>query len=397
MQITKHGDRTDVVLAPIAITDLIRNGELSFDQELKPGELLVQGYDGGGVHDVTSDGSDGIEPTSFDRPGSGILDGSGIRPTAAIHPAVAIHPADDPNDPLADKPLPVPAKEFSKKTDDWTLSGGTGRDGLHFAIETESHGLKVNGSGTLLFDALHVNLGAAIANSVMGGTRGRISGIQGVKVDLQAGSQNQGGDTLKKEFKLPFEIPVQTVIGGVPLFMKLSTSATVSAALVGTDATITGAGEWRLGTPLDMTIDGETVSADTGQDLQIVHSIMDSISGIALGGAVLNLGFKMKMLMGVGAPYFGAGAFGTVTIMIGIGIGSALGSPLALCRSASYDLAVGKGIGVVSEYSIVTSLLEKIPHVKDVLPDDGLTRQTSRSVLHRKQVLPDVPVCNGGS
>jgi hypothetical protein len=372
VQITKNGDRTDVVLAPIAITDLVKNGEVKFDGEVDPGNLEVQGFDGGSITDATEDSDGTITPASW------------IRDTY------------DPTDPLSDKPLPVPAKEFSKKTEDWELSGGTGRDGLHFAVTTEAGGLKVFATGTLLFDALHINLGMVIANSVAGGARGRVSGIQGVKVDVQAGSQNTGGSTIKKEFKLPFEIPIQTLIGGVPVFMKLSASVVVNAALVGTDATITGAGEWHLGNGLDMKIDGQTVSSDVDQDLKVVKSIMDSISGIALGGAVFNLGFKFTMMAGVGAPYFGAGGFATLTVAVGIGIGSALGSPLALCRSASYDMALGTGVGIVTEPNILTSLLERIPHVKDVLPDAGLTRQATKPILHKKQTMPENQVCVGG-
>lgn len=370
-QITKHGDRTDVILAPIALTDLVKNGEVKFDQDVKPGDLQVQGYDGGSVQAAQPNSQGTYVPSSW------------------------IRHVDDPSDPLADKPLPVPAKEFSLETDDWTLSGGTGTDGLHFGLETEAAGLKVFANATLLFDALHVNLGTAIVNSVAGGPRGRISGIQGVKVDIQAGSQNQGGDTIKKEFELPFKIPVESVIGGVPVFMEFSASAVVNAALVGTDATITGAGQWQLGSGLSMNINDQAVTSDGGQDLKVVKSVMDSISGIALGGAVFNLGFKVKMLTGVGAPFFGAGVFGTFTVTVGIGIGSALGSPLALCRSASYDMKAGSGYGVVSESSIVTALLEKIPHIKDVLPDEGLTKQSETTILHKKQTLPDVPLCQG--
>ncbi|BDZ47081.1 hypothetical protein GCM10025866_29900 [Naasia aerilata] len=371
VQITKDGDRTDVVLAPIAITDLVKNGEVRFDQEVNPGELDVQGFDGGSITDTTEGGDGTISPVSL------------------------ITPKEDYGDPLRDKPLPVPAKEFSKKTEDWELSGGTGADGLHFAVTTEASGLKVFATGTLLFDALHINLGMVIANSVAGGARGRVSGIQGVKVDVQAGSQNQGGSTIKKEFKLPFEIPIQTLIGGVPVFMKLSASVVVNAALVGTDATITGSGEWHLGSGLDVKIQDEAVTTNGDQDLKVVKSIMDSISGIALGGAVFNLGFKFKMLAGVGAPYFGAGGFATLTVTVGIGIGSALGSPFVLCRSASYDMALGTGVGIVTEPNILTSLLERIPHVKDVLPDDGLTRQATKPILHRKQTMPENQVCVG--
>ncbi|GMA93861.1 hypothetical protein GCM10025881_06850 [Pseudolysinimonas kribbensis] len=280
VQITRHGDKTDVVLAPIALTDLVKNGEVRFDQDVKPDQLQVQGFDGGTVQDAKPRADGSIAPTAYVR--------------RADRP--------DPADPLADKPLPVPAKEFSHETEDWKLSGGTARDGLHFSVETEAAGLKVFGTATLLFDALHINLGTVIANSIAGGATGRVSGIQGVRVDLQAGSQNKGGSTIKKEFKLPFEIPVQTLIGGVPVFAKFTTAVTVDAGLVGTDATITGAGEWHLGAPLSMSINGQAVNSDTSQDLKVVHSIMDSISGIALGGAVFNLGFKVTMMTGIGAP-----------------------------------------------------------------------------------------------
>ena len=389
-QITAHGDRTDVVLAPIAITDLIKNGEVKFDQDVKPGALEVQGFDGGSVSDVAP----GTNTSSLDTgTTAGTTAGFGSVAAANFN---AVPPAAD-VDPLADKPLPFPAKQFSKETDDWTLSGGTAADGLHFAIETEAAGLKISGSAVLLFDALHVNLGTVITNSVAGGTKGQLSGIQGVKVDLAAGTNNQGGETFKKEFELPFEIPVQAVIGGVPVFMKFTTSMIVSAALVGTNATITGAGQWTLGNGLDVKVDGETINADGAQDLKVVHSIMDSISGIAIGGAVFNLGFKLRLLMGVGSPFFGAGGFVTLSVTVGIGIGSALGSPIVVCRSASYDMKFSTGVGLFSDSAIVSSLLEKIPHIKDLLPDKDLTKESVKSLLHKTQTLPENGVCVGGS
>jgi hypothetical protein len=88
-----------------------------------------------------------------------------------------------------------------------------------------------------------------------------------------------------------------------------------------------------------------------------------------------------------------AGPFGSVTTSIGITNGSSLGAPLARCRSASLDMEVGGGVSL-SLSSPVLDALKKVLPPGAKIPDPKA--ELSTNVLHREQVVPDVPLCKGG-
>jgi hypothetical protein len=98
---------------------------------------------------------------------------------------------------------------------------------------------------------------------------------------------------------------------------------------------------------------------------------------------------EMKFMLGVGVASLSAGPFTGVIIDLGVTNGSSLGANLARCKGATLDLNGSAGVGL--ELSA-----EQIPILKDLLPGAKYeySLETSTNLLHRSQVVPDVPLCN---
>jgi hypothetical protein len=123
----------------------------------------------------------------------------------------------------------------------------------------------------------------------------------------------------------------------------------------------------------------------------VQQSIIDSLQGITLGPSGVVVAVKMKVQAGLGIPEASAGPFGSVTTSLGVTNGSSLGASLVRCKGATLDMEVGGGVSV----SISSPLLDALQKVLPPGTSIPTTKEASANVLHRTQVVPDVPLCSG--
>ena len=159
------------------------------------------------------------------------------------------------------------------------------------------------------------------------------------------------------------------------------------SALTGNNATLVASGSFGLDGPFG--IEGASIK---GPSFSVKKSIIDSITGITLGPSGVVAAVKTEVQAGLGVPAASAGPFGSVTVSAGVTNGSSLGAPLARCKGATLDIDVSGGVSV-SLSDTTKNLLEAIlPPGTDV----EKRAEASLNVLHREQVVPDVPLCQGG-
>jgi hypothetical protein len=189
---------------------------------------------------------------------------------------------------------------------------------------------------------------------------------------------------LPMDFSIP--IPPSPATAALPLVVKIQFVYSIETAITGNNSTLVATGSYGLSGPIGVQ-NGSVVAPE----FSVKKSIIDSISGITLGPSGVVFAVKMKVQAALGIPVASAGPFGSVTTSVGVTNGSSLGAPLARCRSASLDMEVGGGVSL-SLSSPVLDALKKLlpPGVK--IPDK---KELSTNVLHREQVVPDVPLCKG--
>jgi hypothetical protein len=376
------GDSRIVTLEPVNVTDVIKDGSIDVDQAVPASAVSYQL-----IPDL---------PWAQSTPQDGELPSVDIAPAGyhrtsrfSARPAVAVLPN---TRPMAGGNsgglLPLASKSGLKvKVGDWTLSPTVQATKLGLGVE-RSGDLKVGVN--LAFDTNNLRFHGidTIKNGQTTHSGFEITGITGLTVSLSAGSKHGSADNQKIKISIPVEvnmqIPPSPATAGLPMNFKVSFTFSVQTAITGNNSTLVATGKWGLDGPIGFA-DGKLLTPA----FSVKQSILDSVSGITLGPSGIVFALQMKFMLGVGIASLSAGPYSAVTIDLGVTNGSSLGAALARCRGATLDLKGTAGVGL--ELSA-----QQVPILKDLLPGAkySYSLESNVTLLHRSQVVPDVPLCN---
>ena len=378
------GDSRVVTLAPVNLTDVIRNGAIDVDQALPASAISYQL-----IPDLV--GAQSV-PTAGDLPSANISPSGyhGTQPFTTqpftAQPA-ALHRAAPQ---AAGGTLPVASdSSLEVKVGDWKMSPIITKDKLELGVERDG-ALKVGIDFAFDTNNLRFHGIDTIKNGQTSHSAFEITGITGLTISLQAGAAGGNADNEKIRIEAPIEanieIPPSPATGGLPMDIKVQFIFSVETAITGNNSTLVATGIWGLDGPIGY--DGENFQTPK---FTVKQSIIDSITGITLGPSGVVFGVEMKFQVGVGVASLSAGPFAGVIVDLGVTNGSSLGAALARCKGATLDLRGTAGVGI--ELSAAS-----IPILKDLLPGAKYEYSlgASTSLLHRSQVVPDVPLCNAG-
>jgi hypothetical protein len=420
VELHNDGDTRVVRLAPVDLPDVISDGTIDVDQAVdsasmvfqqipdQPGVLSEPGPDdssiplpqtaggaGGGGNGSGSGGGIGTEPPNSDggqqpaTPEQATPEPNtpqAVVPSAA--PAVLLLPIAETPQPKA---LPPATKEsVTIPVGDWTVTpaGGAGKLGLGIAYKANAS-LKVGIDMAFTTKDLHIRGVDKIVGGQRVGSGFSITGITGLQISIAAGAANGSLDNSKVKVEVPVEInlpiPPSPATAGLPLNLKFSFKFIVETALTGKNSTLLASGQYALDGPIGIA-DGKISTPK----FTVVSSIIDSLSGITLGPSGVVAAVGLKGMIGLGTPALSAGPFTSLTAAVGVTNGSSLGAPLARCRGATLDLKGGGGAGIAISSSVVPILRGFLPPGTKL----NIGTETSTTILHREQVVPDVPLCH---
>jgi hypothetical protein len=372
-ELSDDGGNRIVTLAPVNLTDIVTDGDMNISQSLDPASFVYQE-----IPDLPGKVSDATVTPQV-TPGATT---SGARDV--VLPPVRLIA-------LSDIPLPSSGSKNISLGNGWSVEPSYKPGSIGLAITKESgSGLKVTAELSFPTDNLHLDTGDHIQGGQESGHRFLLEGIKGLDINVKAGaghgSLDNGQIKVEVPIELKFSLPPSPETLGLPIDIKIAFAFSVETALTGNNATLTATGSYGLNGPIG--IDSTGIK---GPSFTVNKSIIDSITGITLGPSGIAAAVKMKVQAGTGVLGASAGPFGEVTTSIGLTNGSSLGAPLARCKSATLDMLIGGGASV------------EIPDVADkvltaILPDGTEIPKTvsaETNVLHREQVVPDVPLCKG--
>ncbi len=372
-----------VTLAPVTLTEVFRDAHFNFDREIDDSALVYQE-----IPDLPGAISIPEIPPANSKP----------TVTKTIGPAPGRDPAGPPSGAVFAVGAPrlapdsggllPPAREanYTVTVGDWEAQPyrSAGRLGLKVGHAYREN-LKVFVDFSMLVNKLRVRTDVRIAGGrLASNSTFAVDGISGIAIDLAAGAANGADDDKKVRVEVPLEMNIP--IPGEPLVFSAAFKFIVATAIGGKNSTLTANGEWALNGSIGL-VAGE-IQTPT---LSVVKSIMDSISGIALGTSGLIFAVESKIQFGIGTPAAFAGPYAKLVVDIGVTNGSALGAPLARCVGATLDAKAGGGFGVTLEPSRWEALRKLLPtKVKFEFESEKLW-----PFFHRSQILPNVPLCLG--
>lgn len=414
----RGGDLT-VTLAPVELGEVVRDGAIALDQPVdlsvaryqlvpelpgalaEPGPMDPAGPVNGGI-DAPADpvaagvGGPGAGPdgTGGDGTDGTVGEGAiGTGGTAGLRPVrfevvpAAASLAQQGAGPGGLAPSTTTSVEVP--VGDWVVKPAATPSKLSLEVKRKATSpLKVSATVALPLDGLRVEAATSISDGIVGSPTFLIHGIKGLEVSISAGAASGALDNSKVRMEVPVDInlpiPPSPATGGLPVNVKVSFKFLVTTALSGNNSTLLAHGRYGLDGPLGVRA-GEVVAPT----FSVEESIIDSISGIAIGPSGIVVATSTKLQVGIGTPAATAGPYGSLTSSIGLTNGSALGSPLATCRSATLDLKLAGGASLAISSTAAKALERLLP--TGTKAEYGV--EVSQTILSRSQTVPDVPLC----
>ena len=394
--ISDDGGNRTVTLAPVTITDIIRDGHITVDQPLAVDGLAYQelpALESTAMTTPAPSGSPGASP-SLDPTAPGGAD----LPMPALDAALAVSRTtiSVPAIQLAAQgsSLPQPAKqclEVSLKS--WYFapcyqSGKLSLQVTRKATSGKGEGGKFGGTIALRVSGLTVHLDLGISGGATSGMTMTLEGLDGIDVSVGAGiSSAADNSTIRVEVPIDTYVPLEAVTG-LPLVAYIEWQTSVDMALSGNNSTLATQGSYDLSGPIG--VQNGTAVAPT---LTVKESILDNITGVTIGPSAAVLASRVKILLGVGAPGFAAGPFSSVTVAVGFGRGSVLGTPVADCKTASLNLWIGGGTGIEMDLSRIAAVAPAVVGSWLKSASFSMEKEINTNVLSRTQTRPNSGAC----
>ncbi|WP_231605810.1 hypothetical protein [Micromonospora sp. HK10] len=372
-----------VTLAPVELTDVVRDGHFTIDQAL---DLEAQAF--GPLPDLLGEvaaeaPARPVLPDPEEATGLGV-NAIGVGGLRLAVPPLALGPARAPG--------AGAAGSAKRKVGAWDVTAYKDHTKLGLSAEhsTAAAGLRVDFDIQLLVRNLRVRGDVRVTNGVIPHPSFRIDGVEGLAVTIAAGAQGGLSDNKKAKIEFPIEVKQPIIIGGFPATLKQTFKFLVETAFTAKNGNISATGQWGLAGPIGYA--GSSVLTPT---FSVRESIMQSLRGVSIGVEAIVLAVEFRFGFLIGLPVAGAGPFVAIVASVGLTNGSAAGrvglplaGPAVKCRGSTLVATVRAGEGI----SMSEPLAKAIEHVlKVTVPKEA--DFFKKDIVNRTVVEPDVPLC----
>ena len=399
------GDDLAVTLAPVELTEVLRDAEIDIDAKIDSDAAEYQEIPNlpGALADITPasasleiGGGSGPSPdgplTEQGEDDSGAQSGGGrSAPRLTARPEQSGTPS-PPIPPRTKTAIKVAVGNWEAEPSLTPNSIGLRLGYKTFSKESASGGVTTNESTKVFVDLSLAtsNLRLRSRMSVRGGVvqpgpTAVLEGIKGVVIDLAAGAADLQSANKQVRVEVPLEVTMP--IPDTPLVVQFKFTFAVRMALGGGSSTLTAGGEYGLEGPVGI-LAGEIV----GPKMSVRKSILKSIAGLSIAPSGLAVAVELKAHLGFGIPAAFAGLFAKLIFDVGVTNGSALGFPLVKCVGATLDSWAGGGVGIVIRSEALEALKRLLKTKIDITPAEGVV-----NMEHRQQTMPEVGACVGGA
>jgi hypothetical protein len=313
------GDKR-VALGPIAITDLIRDGQIRSDAPVPIESFLAY--------------------STPDRPG---LEGG---PDDTNQPALALRPAAAGIPTLPPMAPPSP-KLPSGKVGGWTTTSiCCTQNGVH--VSYDAGGARVSGTAQIGFSKPSADFSLNIGGGHIIDAAVKLNGAATLSLQIEAAVQASSSNVKSGRIELPVSINVPVPVGGIPFNIGFQQIFEVNLGLSG-QAFLSTEGEYKLAGSLGFAIhDGKPQALFP--TLTTTKSALDNIQSLAVAPQGLTFAFGVKVSIGVGLPGLSAGVWyqmsaGLSLATSGTAVNLKQTTSLVPCKTVSLALYGRYGVG----------------------------------------------------
>ncbi|QWT22883.1 hypothetical protein KPL76_08740 [Subtercola sp. PAMC28395] len=364
---SRSGADLAVTLAPVTITDVIKDGSFASTSAISLDKAIVYQTPQPFWADpqgASEDGAPRIGPASY-RPGVDLPTVPGIGTDAA------------------------------------TVAGGFGvtstccESGVGAAFSYGAGGIKIEGSIALEMSQPHASFALNIAGGEVTNASFHLLGAAGLKLAVAAGTSPDGFTNINRALPVSaeFTVPVATILG-VPLSVTVNQYLNVQTTFSAKTAYISANGEYSFSGDLGFDYSNKTFTPSFVSDPQVKTSILDSAKILSVGVNGIAFDDHVKFTIGLGAYGFKAGVYFTLTATLGLTLGSALATGSIVCRGAQLDLWGDYGVGYDIPKPVTALINFFLKHFNSTpIASSGGIAGPAKNFFDRAVVEPDSKIC----
>jgi hypothetical protein len=349
----KAGEDVETLIAPVQITDVIRDGTLSIDKSLDLDAMTFQ---------LTPDQLGGVVRTpSSSESGGGGGGGAGSGPTRRlVAPTLRMYaapPAAGQGPWGRDTTLPPPkgGPNATVKVGDWSFTPSKSGNalGLSVTYKAAGNGLQFNSEFALDLKNSRIQARLPVTDGRTSGEGALVSGIRALRANVTAGTA-QG--TTSNAHKIVTEVPIDLLVMEVPIYgipttVKITFKFLVKFGFTSKHSIISAKAFTTLHGMLGT---GGTATADDS-----TSKTLESIKATGLGVTGIALAYQVGVTWGIGIPDLMVGPYANITAAYGYSTGSPMGAPLGAtetCRAVTETITAEWGVGMSASKSIVDGI-----------------------------------------
>jgi hypothetical protein len=419
----RDGDKVSVILGPIQLTDVIKEGNFAYDQPLDLNSLTtVVAPDFPGAADPAT-----YPQAALNSPASSMREAPPVKRSVRYYivsndgkwtpmrtvsgaPERSLIPADfrparrhgsnsalfqipgglplDPTNLGSLTPAPIPdAKVPTVRFDQMQAWPCFDCGGIGLKIYQEKNGVKIWTSVVFHLNDPHIVFDASVRSNGTINANVQLFGGAGVTATFDAGNAQDVVANVHEVKLIPAEISVP--IGGVfvPFSVRLSQSIDIDTAFSAKTSTLHGAG--------NVDIDGEISGSYDGRGwalsqpkVKLTQNLAALVTGVSMGITSVVFAIDQRLLVGIGGMGFATGPYVDLfTSMTALNQSKATWIP---CAQGTFDMQLGAGIGY-SMPKVVASVINaflSLFHAKPVPPWGSIVNLPHRADLfnHRDQI-----------
>jgi hypothetical protein len=361
LAVQRESDGLHVVLGPVAITEIIRDGQFALDQPV----------------DLT-------QSLSFAAPE--VFD-----PAISVAPVVARANWPDGDGmfvrPVAFAPAgPVTVHRF-------TLTPFVDTKGVGVRIVSTAGGVMFLGQAVLYLNAPQVHFVLDIKGGRLVSAEVELSGVAGLLMEFEAAMPKPTDANInERRFAAhDFVVPIAGV-GGVPLAVNVRQQFLLRTVFTSTGS-LKARGYYTLKGGIRAGYrDGKfSVSGPTGFDAR--ETLLPSIQGAAIGVTGMVMTHHLNVIVGVGGWGFVTGPYSFLNSSVTATRGSSIG--MVVCRQESVSMGVGAGVGYQMPEPVTSAInaILRTLHISEQIKSSGGVQTNPVVLVSKGWKYPALQIC----
>ncbi|MDQ7904979.1 hypothetical protein RB614_10640 [Phytohabitans sp. ZYX-F-186] len=378
----RAGDTVAVTIAPVAFTDVVRDGDFASD-----GPVPLDG-----VVSYRSEGALWTDEKAVAEAGA-----AEPSPAGRSVPLRRHAPGDRER---VEMPRPVAGVPKTTRTNGFEVTPTCCAGGVGARLRYDDNEIRIEAGFMLKMDKPSARFHLAVAGGRITTAELQVYGGAGIKVDVTAASAIGHLRQLDRTFTVPidFSVPVGLILG-IPFTLSANQEVLVKTAFSAKNGNVRAAGEYAIGGTLGFGYRDGSWGAYKIDGPHIKSSLLDSVRGVSVGANGVVLDFKTTFRLGIGALGFTAGLNFGIVVSTGVARGSALAQFFPLvpgersldCRGASLtvDTTFNVGYTIPAVVQKVVNFFLRVFNAKPIARSGGIPDPPARAnVFSRAQYEP---------